>query len=76
MRRLAPDDPALHDRLSRAIPLGRWGTVEDIGQAAVFLASPLAAYVTGTVLVVDGGQNLAGSGAFSELVGATLEGGR
>jgi NAD(P)-dependent dehydrogenase (short-subunit alcohol dehydrogenase family) len=46
------------------IPLGRYGTVEEIGQAAAFLASPLAAYITGTVLVVDGGQNLMGSLAF------------
>lgn len=50
----------------RAIPLGRYGTVDEIGQAAVFLASPLAAYVTGTVLVVDGGSNLTGSTSFGE----------
>lgn len=74
MKRLAPDDPELRETLTRAIPLGRWGTVEDIGRAAVFLASPMAAYITGTVLVVDGGQNLAGSGTFSELIGAALQG--
>jgi NAD(P)-dependent dehydrogenase (short-subunit alcohol dehydrogenase family) len=68
MRRLAPNDEALHRRLRAAIPLGRYGNVEDIGRAAVFLASPLAAYITGTLLVVDGGQNLPGSGPFSELV--------
>jgi NAD(P)-dependent dehydrogenase (short-subunit alcohol dehydrogenase family) len=55
---------------TKAIPLGRFGSVEDIGQAAVFLASPLAAYVTGTVLVVDGGQNLTGSGAFAAAIEA------
>ncbi len=76
MRRLAPDDPDLHGKLARAIPLGRYGTVEDIGRAAVFLSSPLAAYITGTVLVVDGGQNLAGSGTFSELIGAAVTGSR
>jgi NAD(P)-dependent dehydrogenase (short-subunit alcohol dehydrogenase family) len=68
MRRLAPGDVAFHERLRRSIPLGRYGTVEDIGQAAVFLASPLASYITGTLLVVDGGQNLPGSGAFTELL--------
>lgn len=68
MRRLAPTDEAFHKRLRAAIPLGRYGTVEDIGRAAVFLASPLAAYITGTLLVVDGGQNLPGSGPFSELL--------
>ena len=68
MRRLAPNDEAFHKRLRAAIPLGRCGTVEDIGRAAVFLASPLAAYITGTLLVVDGGQNLPGSGPFTELL--------
>lgn len=46
----------------KAIPLQRYGTKDDIGQAAVFLASPMAGYITGTVLVVDGGQNLPGGG--------------
>jgi NAD(P)-dependent dehydrogenase (short-subunit alcohol dehydrogenase family) len=68
MRRLAGDDEAVHRQLRAAIPLGRYGTVEDIGQAAVFLASPLASYVTGTVLVVDGGQNLPGSGVFTHVI--------
>lgn len=40
--------------LSR-IPAGRWGDASDIGGAAVFLASPAAAYVNGIVLPVDGG---------------------
>ncbi len=37
------------------IPAGRWGMPEDLAGAAVFLASPASAYVTGSVLVVDGG---------------------
>jgi NAD(P)-dependent dehydrogenase (short-subunit alcohol dehydrogenase family) len=53
-----------------SIPLGRFGTVDDIARAAVFLASPLASYVTGTVLVVDGGQNLAGSASFAAAIEA------
>lgn len=68
MRRLAPGDESFHTRLQGAIPLGRYGTVDDIGQMAVFLASPLATYVTGTLVVVDGGQNLPGSGVFSQMV--------
>ncbi len=52
------------ERFARAIPLGRYGTVDEIGHLAVFLASPLAAYITGTLIVADGGQNLLGSGLF------------
>jgi 3-oxoacyl-[acyl-carrier protein] reductase len=40
----------------RQIPLGRFGEAEDIAQAALFLAGPGAKYVTGQVLVVDGGM--------------------
>lgn len=53
---------------NKTIPLGRYGSVEEIGNAAAFLASPLAAYITGTVLVVDGGQNLFGSAAFAAAI--------
>lgn len=66
MARLAPGD--MGARLKKSIPLGRFGTADEIGQAAVFLASPLATYVTGTTLVVDGGQNLPGSGLFSQIL--------
>ena len=41
-----------------AIPLGRLGTPRDIANAALFLASDDAAYITGTTIVVDGGQTL------------------
>jgi 2-dehydro-3-deoxy-D-gluconate 5-dehydrogenase len=37
------------------IPAGRWGNPEDLAGAAVFLASRASDYVTGEVLVVDGG---------------------
>ncbi len=68
MKRLGPADGEAHQRLRAAVPLGRYGTVEEIGQAAVFLASPLAAYVTGALLVVDGGMSLPGSGLFTHTV--------
>jgi NAD(P)-dependent dehydrogenase (short-subunit alcohol dehydrogenase family) len=38
----------------------------------VFLASPLASYITGTLIVADGGQNLPGSGAWTQLVLAEM----
>lgn len=48
-------DPAIFDRLAKWYPLGRVGEPEDIAQAALFLASDAAAWITGTVLRVDGG---------------------
>jgi NAD(P)-dependent dehydrogenase (short-subunit alcohol dehydrogenase family) len=53
------------EALIESVPLRRMGSVDDIGQTAVFLASPLASYITGCVVVCDGGQNLAGSGLFN-----------
>jgi NAD(P)-dependent dehydrogenase (short-subunit alcohol dehydrogenase family) len=47
------------------IPLRRMGATDDIAKAALFLASPLASYITGTSLWVDGGQGLPGSGFFN-----------
>ena len=64
MRRLSSQETDA--AFTRAIPLGRMGTVDEIGHAAVFLASTLGNYITGTVLAVDGGQCLAGSSAFNE----------
>ncbi|MDI3287295.1 3-oxoacyl-ACP reductase FabG [Polyangium sp. 15x6] len=46
------------DSMIAAIPLGRLGSVEDIGHAAAFLASKEAGFITGQTLVVDGGQTL------------------
>jgi len=65
MRRLSSDEHAA--RAQASIPLRRYGHVDEIGQAAVFLASPLASYITGTVLSVDGGSNLVGSALWNEV---------
>ena len=42
--------------LKREVALRRFGTVDEIGDAALYLASPRASFVTGECLVVDGGQ--------------------
>jgi NAD(P)-dependent dehydrogenase (short-subunit alcohol dehydrogenase family) len=47
--------PELEDAFARRIPLGRVGLEDDCGDAAVFLASRMSRYVTGTILRVDGG---------------------
>ncbi|MDB5969976.1 MAG: 3-oxoacyl-[acyl-carrier protein] reductase [Hydrocarboniphaga sp.] len=51
---------AAQSAFEKACPLGRYGRPEDIAGVALFLASPLAAYVTGQSLLVDGGISLAG----------------
>jgi 3-oxoacyl-[acyl-carrier protein] reductase len=45
-----------HKSLLTQIPLGRLGAPEDIAHAVAFLAGPLAAYITGTTLHVNGGM--------------------
>lgn len=70
MRRIAPAEIA--DNLKSIMPLGRFGTTDDIGQTAVFLSSPMASFITGTTVVVDGGQNLPGAGIFAQLVQRAL----
>ena len=57
MKRLAPAagrNSAQFDRIA----LKRWGEIEEIGEAAVFLCSSAAAYITGTILDVDGGSSV------------------
>ena len=49
------DDPVRHAEISARIPAGRWGTPADLAGAVVFLASAASDYVSGHVLVVDGG---------------------
>ena len=52
--------PAKRDSVPYLIPLGRFGTPEDIARCALFLASELSAWVTGTTVHLDGGALAAG----------------
>jgi glucose 1-dehydrogenase len=51
-------DPEKRQDLLSKIPIGRMGTVEEIGQMAAVLVSDAASYVTGTTIYVDGGMTL------------------
>lgn len=48
--------PTVIEAVRRGIPLGRFGTPEEVAEAAEFLLGPSAGYITGQVLAVDGGQ--------------------
>jgi NAD(P)-dependent dehydrogenase (short-subunit alcohol dehydrogenase family) len=65
MKRLAANKE-VRDTLTRSIPLRRFGTKDDISELAIFLASDSAAYISGAVMVCDGGQSLLGSGPWVE----------
>ena len=52
------DTPEAYASLMKLVPYERIGEPEDIGNAAVFLASDMADYITGTSLFVDGGMTL------------------
>jgi peroxisomal 2,4-dienoyl-CoA reductase len=57
MKRLVPEP--IKEKLKKRIPLGRFGLIRDIEQAAVFLCSDAANFINGAILVVDGGQWMA-----------------
>jgi NAD(P)-dependent dehydrogenase (short-subunit alcohol dehydrogenase family) len=61
MRRLAPT-PEIKKQLTRGIPLQRFATKDEIADLALFLVSDAARFITGAIVVCDGGQSIAGLG--------------
>lgn len=55
MNRQLLEDPVKYQEFVRQIPMGRWGELEELAGAAVFLASDASSYVTGSSLFIDGG---------------------
>ncbi len=64
MKRLAPNAETTQI-VTDSVPLKRFGTKDDIANCCLWLASPMASYVTGTVIPVDGGWSLGGTSVSS-----------
>jgi NAD(P)-dependent dehydrogenase (short-subunit alcohol dehydrogenase family) len=67
IRRLAPTPEAVA-AMAKSIPLGRFGTTAEVADMALVLSSPLASFVTGAVIPVDGGSSLPGGRDLSAAV--------
>ena len=66
MSRLAPENA--EEVLKKRVPLGRWGTIDEVCEAVIFLVSPAGAYVTGATLLIDGGTSLLGAAPFLDMM--------
>ena len=73
MKRLAPTDE-IRDAVTKSVPLGRMGEVEDIANAAGLLASEAGSYINGVVLPVDGGWYLGGASALMGKMSRFMDG--
>ena len=58
MNRALLDDPKFDSWVKQRTPAGRWGDPDEIAGLAVFLASPAANYITGQVIMIDGGMSV------------------
>ena len=64
--RLAPG--TAENKVRQRVPLGRYGTIDEVCEAVTFLVSSAGAYVTGATLLIDGGTSLIGPGPFLDLL--------
>ena len=71
MARLAPT-PVLVDAVKNSVPLQELGTADDIANAAMFLSSPMASYISGIIMPVDGGWSLNGAGVMMDMLAKTM----
>jgi 3-oxoacyl-[acyl-carrier protein] reductase len=55
---LGTDSPEMRDQMRGIVPLGRLGQPEDVANAALYLASDEASFLTGVVLDIDGGRSV------------------
>jgi NAD(P)-dependent dehydrogenase (short-subunit alcohol dehydrogenase family) len=58
--------PEAVKRITDAVPMGRWGTPEEVADAVTFLVAPQSGFITGEILTIDGGARF-GSGTFGFL---------
>src|SRR5260221_14763425 len=65
-KRLFPD-PMIEEGIRKTIPLQRFAALEEVANAATYLLSDYAAYVTGEAMVIDGGQWLSGADYWSRV---------
>ena len=55
MNQVLLEDPEKYQKFVSQIPMGRWGSLDEIGGLAVFLASEASSFITGTGILIDGG---------------------
>jgi NAD(P)-dependent dehydrogenase (short-subunit alcohol dehydrogenase family) len=67
MSRLA--SPDTEKALKKRVPLQRYGTIDEIANAVLYLVSPAGSFITGSTLLIDGGTSLIGAGPFLDMMG-------
>ncbi len=70
MTRLAPGGVEI--ALKKRVPIGRYGTIEEVSAAVLYLVSAAGTYITGSTLLIDGGTSLLGPGPFLDMMRGEL----